>query len=408
MLQQKQTQSGFSLVEIMVALVIGMLGVVVILQVFSAFETQRRTTSGGDDAISGGSIALHLLQRDIQHAGWGMSAVNVQACNITGLTEPAGSSMLLAPVLINPRNSAGALIIPAGDANTDTLVVVSGNGGVVEGDTILSDTGGPVGNVVQNSYVVNGVSGFKKADLVVAAPQRRTKTACNLKAVKVTGEIGATTRKIDVEGGAPFDVEPGARLFNLGQTPVVMAYAIRDGNLTMCNWRKYDCTSTSEANNRTVWVPVASNIVSLRAQYGRDTTPERMRGIVDTWDKTLPTTGISSNPNRDIPACGVMRTSAVRLVLVARSSQPEKTDDWPTLTKHVSSPVATWTDLSWMALENDSGALLGTATAAATAAAIKLPSPDASWPTWQDFRYKVFQTVVPLRNFNQQGAVEEC
>ena len=93
---------------------------------------------------------------------------------------------------------------------------------------------------------------------------------------------------------------------------------------------------------------------------------------------------------------------------MARSSQPEKTDDWPALTKHVSSPVATWTDLSWMALENDSGALLGTATAAATAVAIKLPSPDASWPTWQDFRYKVFQTVVPLRNFNQQGAVEEC
>ena len=49
---------GFSLVEIMVALVIGMLGIIVMMQVFAMFEAQKRTTTGGDDAISSGSIAF--------------------------------------------------------------------------------------------------------------------------------------------------------------------------------------------------------------------------------------------------------------------------------------------------------------------------------------------------------------
>ena len=35
-----------------------------------------------------------------------------------------------------------------------------------------------------------------------------------------------------------------------------------------------------------------------------------------------------------------------------------------------------------------------------------LPSPDPSWPTWQDFRYKVFQTLVPLRNVTTQGGFD--
>ena len=43
-------QAGFSLVEIMVGLVIGLLATLVILQVFSVYEGQKRTTTGTADA----------------------------------------------------------------------------------------------------------------------------------------------------------------------------------------------------------------------------------------------------------------------------------------------------------------------------------------------------------------------
>ena len=65
-------QAGFSLVELMVGLVIGLLATLAIMQIFSAFEGQKRTTSGTADAQTSGSVALYTLQRDVQLAGFGL------------------------------------------------------------------------------------------------------------------------------------------------------------------------------------------------------------------------------------------------------------------------------------------------------------------------------------------------
>ena len=51
--------AGFSLVEVMVAMVIGLLGIIVMMQMFSVFEGQKRTTTGGDDANSSGAVSLY-------------------------------------------------------------------------------------------------------------------------------------------------------------------------------------------------------------------------------------------------------------------------------------------------------------------------------------------------------------
>jgi type IV pilus assembly protein PilW len=76
--------AGFSLVEVMVAMVIALLGILVMTQVFSLFEGQRRTTSGGDDAITAGGIALYGIQRDIQQSGWGIGSAQLIGCTVTG------------------------------------------------------------------------------------------------------------------------------------------------------------------------------------------------------------------------------------------------------------------------------------------------------------------------------------
>ncbi|MGB8856654.1 MAG: prepilin-type N-terminal cleavage/methylation domain-containing protein, partial [Burkholderiales bacterium] len=56
-------QSGFSLVEVMVGLLIGLLGTIVIFQVFSISEGQKRTTTSGNDANQSGVFALYTLER---------------------------------------------------------------------------------------------------------------------------------------------------------------------------------------------------------------------------------------------------------------------------------------------------------------------------------------------------------
>ena len=88
----------------------------------------------------------------------------------------------------------------------------------------------------------------------------------------------------------------------------------------------------------------------------------------------------------------------MRIVLVARSSQPEKSNDQGIA--HVTATAPVWAGSDALAVSLD-------ATEAADVA-ISPPSPNPTWPTWQDFRYKVFQTVIPLRNITIQGVPQEC
>ena len=74
--------TGFSLVEIMVGLAIGMLAVIVILQVFALSEGRKRTTTSGGDAQSNGALMLYQLQQEIGQAGYGITAVNLMNCNL--------------------------------------------------------------------------------------------------------------------------------------------------------------------------------------------------------------------------------------------------------------------------------------------------------------------------------------
>lgn len=65
-------QQGFTLVELMVGLVIGLIATLVIMQTFSAFEGNKRSTTGISDAQTSGSIGLYMVQRELQFAGYGI------------------------------------------------------------------------------------------------------------------------------------------------------------------------------------------------------------------------------------------------------------------------------------------------------------------------------------------------
>jgi type IV pilus assembly protein PilW len=376
-----RSESGFSLVEVMVAMVIGLLGIIVMLQMFSLFEGQKRTTGSGDDAISSGAVSLYGVQRMVQQSGWGISALPLIGCGLTSLIS-GGASIPLVPVTINHP------LITGHDANTDTLLVMSGNGnGTVEGDKIRSGAG--------VAYTLNNPTGFKDPDRVVAVPKTRL-SPCALALTRVTGPT-AVNVPVTLVVAPAFTVATNDLLFNLGTQPTVRAYAIRNGNLTVCDYTVNNCGTAANNADSTIWVPVANNVVSMRAEYGRDTTLLAMDGIVDVWDQTAlwtqsPWVGglVSSDTAKDTQACALLRMSAVRIVLVARNSQPEKTLDWPALNDHVADHVFP-DPRTWM------GNLV-----------VTLPSPSATWPTWKDFRYKTFQTVIPLRNITSQGAVKGC
>ncbi|MCX7239222.1 MAG: PilW family protein [Burkholderiales bacterium] len=374
----RRFQHGFSLVEIMMALLIGMFGVIVMMQVFSISETQKRNATGAGDAQGAGSIALYGIQRDLRMSGYGIAVYNLLGCNLTLLS---GGVVPLAPVVINPAVAT----IPAGDANTDRLLVFYGSANAVpEGNVITTNTAPnyrviSAGTVVANDYVFTG-------------PVPAATCAGNLVLDRVTAAAG---NNVTVANGAA-----GVTLYSLGQGLRIWAYAVRNGNLTVCDYVANNCGDPAQTNDTTRWVPIANNVVSLRAQYGRDVnnnTPAWTQAaidgvinaapnaphpppnyIVDTYDQTTPTAGAAVHPS----PCGWARIPAVRLALTVRNAQYEK--------EVVTAAEPTWEGSATLPIDVS-----------------KQPDGSAN-PDWQNYRYKVFQTTVPLRNVAWMGVQAGC
>lgn len=348
-LRTARRHAGFSLVEMMIGLVIGMIAVIVMMQVFSVSEGYKRTTTGGDDAQNNGAIALYALQRDLRQSGLGVSAFQVIGCNVT---LRAGVTLnQMSPVTINHAS------IPAADSG-DTLVVVYGNApGSAEGEAVQAKPSLATYTIAAAAASASAPGAFAVGDRVIGHFQPRP-SPCNLSMEPVTAIAG--TAVLVATGVA----NTNGILYNLGQAPKVLVYAVRGGNLTVCDYIANDCSAAGSITNSAIWVPIASNVVSLRAQYGRDTTVA-MNATVDTYDQTAPAT-----------ACDWARVGAVRFALVARSSELDKSA--------VTTAAPTW--------------------GGAASQPIDL-SGDANW---QRFRYKTFQTVVPLRNMAWQGAQTGC
>lgn len=341
-------QRGLSLVEIMVGLVLGMIAVLIVLQVFQQSDGARRSALGGDDAHNSGALALTLLQRDLRQGGYGVAAFPVLDCDVA---LPGGLTLAnLAPVTINHAD------IPAGDAGTDTLLVVYGAAsGAPEGSRIIAQPGA-------DTYSVAAPTSFAVGDLVLASPVARP-TPCTLQLTAVTAVVAPAPPNVTVANGVAGMAN--GRLYNLGPAPRVLAYAVRGQQLTVCNLLQADCTDAASAANTAVWVPVGSHIVSLRVQYGRDTSGPPMDAVVDVFDQQAPT-----------GACDWMRISAVRLAVVSRSPQQERE--------------------------------AVTAAAPAWAGSVQAPVDLSGLSDWQNFRYRSYETLVPLRNMTWLGGTPGC
>lgn len=348
---RRSSAAGFGLVELMVGLVIGMIAVIVMMQVFSVSEGWKRTSTGSADAQNNGAIALYGMQRELRQGGHGANAWHLIGCNVqlrAGVTIDA-----MSPATINHPG------IPAGDANSDTLLVMHSNtNGSPEGDKIETQTS-------QKMYAVSTPASFAKDDFVIAALQTRP-APCDLVMEQVT-DVAAP----NVTVGTGVLGMGGGILFNLGRAPSVLAYAVRGGNLTVCDYRTNDCSIDGDKDKPAVWVPIASGVVALRAQYGRDTTAPTHDATVDYFDQTTPAS-----------ACEWTRVSALRLALVARNMQYDK--------EAVTAAAPTWSS----------------SVAAARNAA--LPIDLGAVADWQHYRYRVFETTIPLRNMAWMGGRAGC
>lgn len=329
-------QSGFSLIEIMVGLVIGLLATLVIMQVFSVFEGQKRTTTGVADAQTNGSIALYTIAREMQMSGFGLLPVTDSPLEC----EP--------PLNIDPDT---------GIADISPIVITDGGTAAGASDSITirystSDSGGiPVQIITAGAPLVVGSNMGCQGNNIALIMNG---SACALTSASAVED---TTTQIAL-ATTPVEAVNNANIACLG-TWNEITYSVNNGNL--------------ERNAE----PAIADIVNIQAQYGISDAANSNQ--ITQWVDASAAAGWSAPTVADRN-----RIKAVRIAVVARNGLLEK--------ENVSLPCSSLTSDAPTGLCAWSGSSTGF-----PAPAINL-SNDADGTSWQRYRYRVFETIVPLRN----------
>ncbi len=379
----KLGQRGMTLIELMVALAVGLGVTLAVTTLLIAAENHKRTTTSTNDAEQTGAYVFHSLDGVLRGAGSGLAEsaypspdagalgclLNAGAIlprTATAFPAPFGgflggapSNLRVAPLLIAQSQAA--------DGVSDVLVVMGGSGaagGVSRQVTGAGDT---------TSVILDNAVGFAQNDLFLLS-QTGT-TDCLLEQVSVNPSSSTLT----LSSTLPYYTADGTTLATLSGstssyvTPLGNAAANNlqfeligpDANHTLYS---YDLLQNQHLvlGNADASQAIADGVYQIHAIYGIDTDGN---GSQDAWAGP-------GDPGYDINA--VMTHPAtqrqivsVRVGLVVRGEYYDKNQVAPALTL-------------FNGLTNGGGTSLKV---------IVTPT-----GTDQQYRYRVFEFTVPLRN----------
>ncbi|MDP1653309.1 MAG: prepilin-type N-terminal cleavage/methylation domain-containing protein [Rhodocyclaceae bacterium] len=352
----RPNQRGFTMIELLVGMVIALLATLIIMQVYELFEGQKRTTTGGADAQTNGSIALFNIQREVAMAGYGLPVFSTS--NPALLCEPL-------PTIDHDGNGATPQIgmYPAlvqdggvGPGASDTIILTYG-------DTATGGVPTTSGSVVGNVAVVDSNLACRANDIALLIKG----SACDLDRVaNLIGTTGITFQNI----------------------PTVTSGIVA----CLGGWNEISYAVVNNALARNGVANVAG-IVNIQAQYGirdYDITPPNPlvpENQIDRWVDPVDIAGtknysltMAGNTLVNPPLADRNRIKAIRVAVVARSGLWER----GVVSAACSSTTAA----------NPTGVCAWEGNPASPAPAIDLSND----PDWQNYRYRVFEVIIPLRN----------
>ena len=68
---RSHAQRGFTLIEVLVGLGIGLVGIVVMFRMVALWDTHTRSATSGSDTQVSGTLASYSLERDLRQSGMG-------------------------------------------------------------------------------------------------------------------------------------------------------------------------------------------------------------------------------------------------------------------------------------------------------------------------------------------------
>lgn len=368
----RHSQKGFTLVEIMVALVIGLIAMVVIMQVFSLSESRKRSTTGGGDAQANGAVAFLMIERDMKMSGWGLDTTAYKTCTTiksycNGNASCGGTAGTIAGLnlggvqLVDGTNGAPDTIVTQYYANPTSatyrvpaISLLKGTMGTAADElTVSSTTTCAVGDLMLLQEPSGGALGqcsLVQATAINAATlkmQHDSTGAFNPPATVQVADnwtkhtAGATVACIKKPSNGPFF----QRRYTVDQVNRVLQ---RSDNAT-------NPVQTNEV--------VTPEIVDMQAQYGL--APAGSQDVTSWVDAS----GAWASPS----ATNIQRIKAIRVAIVARSAQYEKPARGEACVSTTAAAALKWS--TWATFRT------------------------SAYPAdWNCYQYKSFETIIPLRN----------
>jgi type IV pilus assembly protein PilW len=394
-----------TLIEMMVALVIGLILSLAIFSVMSVFEGRRRTVVAGSDLDQAAGVAMFQIDRWTRSAGTGFAAAASYGygCELfavddsggqilpmkTALPDPfaavdpgASGVFRLAPVLILPgQTSPGASNAVTSGHVSDVLVLMSAGNGGSQVPTPFTAAATTASLTVPNTLAFSG------GDLVLLADRQPAATG-GIAPCMVTQAGSATTSgaatAMPLDGARHAASIDSASVGNYSMTGV----AINLGNVSSARPPSFQLLGVGDNNtlysydllqtSGTALQARAEGVFEMHALYGIGSTSD---ATVDAW--VSPGTGsytVAALSAGTPAAAALLRTiRAVRIGLIMRTALPERSGSAAGAASATATPATSLTLFSDL---DDS----------------KLTYTRALAPAEQQYRYRTLEATIPLRN----------
>ncbi len=381
---------GMTLVELMVAMTIGLGITLAISSVLISSENHKRTTTSTNDAQQTGSYAYYALDKALRSAGSGIAGsafptdVGVLGCHLNAagifpraaaFPAPFGaflggvtSTLNVAPVLIGQNQSQ--------DGVSDVIMVMSGSGSAGGVSRQITGGGSATTAILDNTVgFANGdlllVSQSGVADCLMEQVLTIAPPLLNLAGTYYTA-TAATTSMAALATNTSSYVTP---IGNAAANNVQFLLFGLDNNRTLYSYDLLQNLNLVGGAGGDTAQAIADGVVQMNALYGIDTVGG---GIQTAWagpgDAGWDISTVMASPTK------MKQIVSVRVALVVRGEYYDTKRD--NLGNYI--PVSPPTLTIFNGLKNGAGASL--------AKVINLNA------TEQQFRYRVFEFTVPLRN----------
>lgn len=382
MLMNKRV-AGFSLVELMVSIVIGLLAVMFATRIMTDSENTKRGALGGSDSMQNGMMAMFSISADAEQAGFGLNDPILSGCD-TIFKDSKGYQLATTKrggIDVTPL--ASAVIEPGVDGRPDRLTMYAGSAPGGTGTMRLE------GNYIGGTQLAvdRAPYGFALGDVIVVAPENG-EGKCALAQVAGLSDPSADEPSVAI-GSTGYRFNTGAlgrnfegsasRVFNLGRESSLSfhTWSVEDGVLRL---RATNLGGDGEAAHA-----VADNIVSLKAQYGFDTRGEANfepeQGMqVGEWSAEMIDAdgdGVTGGPG------DYQRLAALRIAVVARAKAPERAGAGIVCDPD-KEPMTVFESVQPLGAEGEKVVL-----------DLRVKDDPVDWTC---YRYRAFETIVPLRN----------